>query len=243
MGGFHRRSELHACDLRSGRLRWSRNLKLFPEVVMRKVTTVALTLVELLVVIAIILVVAALSSAVFQTAKGHALRSSCASNLSQIGKALLLYAADNSQLAPPVVATTSHQYQDPQTKRLIPIQNDPRRWRDLLATYTQSKDVFFCPADPHARSPQTLDTTANPRSNEFTSYDTPFILQSSGWTITPQGIPLFNVDSPLTKVPYLADIVLLQPGQPHTQAYTGHGNFMNALYHDGHVKGTTVTDQ
>ena len=56
----------------------------------------AFTLVELLMVIAVIAILAALLMPVFDQAKGAAKRSNCVNNLSQINKALLMYADDHA---------------------------------------------------------------------------------------------------------------------------------------------------
>ena len=61
----------------------------------------AFTLLELVFVIAIIAVLAAILFPMFARARERARRSSCASNLFQIGTALTLYAQDNDGRFPP----------------------------------------------------------------------------------------------------------------------------------------------
>ncbi len=65
------------------------------------------TLVELLVVIAIIAVLAVLSFFGFSKARSKARGATCASNLRQIGMAMLAYASDNSGQLPPLEDRTA----------------------------------------------------------------------------------------------------------------------------------------
>src|SRR6184192_2919619 len=60
----------------------------------------AFTLIELLVVIAIIAILAAILFPVFARAREAARKTSCASNLNQIGKAMLMYTQDYDEILP-----------------------------------------------------------------------------------------------------------------------------------------------
>ncbi len=93
------------------------------------------TLVELLVVIAIISVLAAMLLPALQHAQGKARQISCASNLKQMGVAVLMYIPDNKEFYPQA------QYKD----------NNGvwRYWPEFLNNpYCQNPKLFACPSDP-----------------------------------------------------------------------------------------------
>src|SRR3954471_23379409 len=90
----------------------------------------AFTLIELLVVIAIIGLLAAILFPVFGRARENARRSSCMSNMKQIGLALNQYVQDYDERVPlgNVVAGCTT--------------GGAKSWRSLLQPYTKSTKVF-----------------------------------------------------------------------------------------------------
>lgn len=103
-----------------------------PNLSTRRVLQPAFTLIELLVVIAIIAILAAILFPVFARARENARRSTCQSNLKQVGLAFQQYKSDyDGWLAPVQSGTTAP---------------NVRGWPTLLNPYTKSPQVFNCPS-------------------------------------------------------------------------------------------------
>ena len=95
------------------------------------------TLTELLIVLAVIAVLAALLLPAFSRARASARRSTCASNLRQIGAALQLYTADANGFFPPTVAGNFVNGRQ---------ENDANpSWRGLLVPYLGGASSLECP--------------------------------------------------------------------------------------------------
>ena len=91
------------------------------------------TLIELLVVIAIIAILAAILFPVFARARENARRSSCQSNLKQIGLGVAQYTQDYDERMPSV--------------RIGPTDADGGAWPVVIQPYIKSYQLFACPSN------------------------------------------------------------------------------------------------
>ncbi len=99
------------------------------------------TLIELLVVIAIIAILAAILFPVFAKAREKARQSSCASNLKQIGLAVMSYKQDYDETYPLSFPATG-----PGGTRASSCGTNAFWWMDLLVPYTKNEQIFHCPS-------------------------------------------------------------------------------------------------
>ena len=122
----------------------------------------AFTLIELLVVIAIIAILAAILFPVFARARENARRTSCLSNMKQIGLAFVQYTQDYDERFP--------------IDQVGAYPPGPYGWADALQPYLKSTQTFQCPSeslagdsDPRADGPGSF-AEVNPGQSSYTDY-------------------------------------------------------------------------
>ena len=217
----------------------------------------AFTLIELLVVIAIIAILAAILFPVFARARENARRSSCTSNLKQIGLGLLQYAQDYDETTAPTyfgaVGGTK-----------------PYMYAQALQPYLKSTQIFQCPSD--SDSSTLPGQVSNPNTTGLVNpFHVSYVYNAQLGGGTGIGAPLASFASPSTVVEMTdggAQLLTTEPDPlkwaPKPSAFltfpgsnfyiTGSGANMvswgaplarhlettNVLWADGHVKSQRV---
>ena len=152
----------------------------------------AFTLIELLVVIAIIAILAAILFPVFARARENARRSSCQSNLKQIGLGLIQYSQDyDEKLVPSFVWNGGS---DPATQT----------WYQMVVPYIKSTQVYQCPSDPNKNKSwnSAVDSAATP--NFHSSYALNHLAAGANSEALQPGLALSLFQSPSNTV-YVSD--------------------------------------
>ncbi|RYX81093.1 DUF1559 domain-containing protein [bacterium] len=220
----------------------------------------AFTLIELLVVIAIIAILAAILFPVFARARENARRSTCQSNLKQLGLGSMQYAQDYDETFLPFSLTDTDGYKNFANARTTTFQ-----WSALMDPYVKSNQIYDCPSK--SGNPAIFSYTYNARisttSANAMSVDNPAVVASVGPGRRLAGIesasltPLFTdgrgYAAGATYARALAFNYLLSSGQIYGWAYESgpnaytryqngfpqgdsHFNGLNVAFADGHVK-------
>ena len=203
----------------------------------------AFTLIELLVVIAIIAILAAILFPVFARARENARRSSCQSNLKQIGLGIIQYTQDYDERFPMRIwgAPASVDLQEYNS------------WRRSIFPYVKSTQLFACPSNSNVQNAN-VPGGINCRDSD------PAKLVAGG---SVSGAPVFPISYAIngwggvtggtTPAPQGGGINLSQMQDPArtllvgesrreyselvpVHAFNGHLQTCNFLYTDGHVK-------
>jgi len=204
----------------------------------------AFTLIELLVVIAIIAILAAILFPVFARARENARRSSCQSNLKQIGLGFAQYTHDYDESEP--------------GNQFNPASGGTIFWMDSLQPYVKSSQIFQCPSDsvgtPWVSTPPNSTFMCSYAVNH-TYYDDPNshppisdfgrnrIIKLSQLNDISRTVQVLDVDHSADEFYFhTSDFPLTITGSPRTLNTGGgkpierHLDTTNILFADGHVK-------
>lgn len=190
----------------------------------------AFTLIELLIVIAIIALLAALLFPVFARARENARRSSCQSNLKQLGLAFMQYSQDYDEMWPCGLGAISG---DASGARLA---LNARGWGGQIFPYVKNSQVFVCASD--RTRPASTATPVSYMMNSNLTYrgasfntNTGIQMRLAAMSTTAKVVMLFEAQN-LT-----ADLTTAENNSP-----AGYGNFLifgssNARYVTGNMGG------
>lgn len=186
------------------------------------------TLIEMLVVIAIIAILAAILFPVFGRAREKARTASCASNLKQIGLAVLMYSQDYDETLPMVWLDDNG---------TAGYQSGDSTWAELIRPYVKNDQIYRCPSASGDDKTQTYHYAVNNAYYGTGDSYSPPIGQSE---------PAIAGDPSRTYLALDRKAGVLATPQIAWEDVSGrwgignftdrHNNGLNILYCDGHVK-------
>jgi len=149
------------------------------------------TLIELLVVIAIISILAAILFPVFSRARENARRTSCMSNLKQIGLGIMQYTQDYDERYPIQANSFNRNYSTPATP------TEANNWIRHIHPYVKSWQLFLCPSAKPATSSSPSTDYMVPSGTNNTNY------QGNGVIFRTDGLSI-------AAIPNTAEIIVVQ---------------------------------
>ena len=195
------------------------------------------TLIELLVVVAILGILAAILFPVFARARESARRSSCQSNLKQLGLALMQYTQDYDERTPIQRQGDANAQTDGQLFA-DPVAQPAMNWARGIYPYSKSWHIYICPSS-------TPNPGSEPVGNSGTSYYFNGVLTGRSLAGISEVSKLIVMQESATK----GQFCYLRPvdfdGNSSVESYRAwlnasysvlHFDGSNYLYLDGHVK-------
>ena len=209
----------------------------------RKACAKGFTMVELLIVIAIISMLAAILFPVFSRVRENARRTSCQSNLKQIGLGILQYAQDYDERFPGRVTGNGY---------------EGRSWRRVIQPYVKSSQLFSCPSNKfNTKQPwDSMDSVMITAGVPLTEprFGESYVCNGSPTNIAGNPAMAFNGVAMAAVADSARTILVTESGDaPFSEAPTsfgtsfgsvmfkGHLQTVNFLFADGHVKALTPT--
>ena len=139
------------------------------------------TLIELLVVIAIIAILAAILFPVFQKVRENARRTSCLSNMKQLGIGFTQYVQDSNERYPCVRA-------------VCPNPGYVGGWANMIYPFIKSTGVYICPDD------STAPPATAPNVHTKVSYNMNYDIWNDDFNVASHGMKLRMLVSPASTV-------------------------------------------
>lgn len=198
------------------------------------------TLIELLVVIAIIAILAAILFPVFGRARENARRSSCLSNMKQIGLGMMQYTQDYDEKfpAPGNTAFSGEFRNDDGTAAKA-------SWRQKIFPYVKSVQIFICPSNIAGGANFPTDIAGDGYPAMGRSYLINANLNSVPAGAGTWGMPVAAIEESATRIAVVegsykdwAETQFSPSWTPDLvdRGYAPHLGTMVSLYCDGHVK-------
>lgn len=213
--------------------------------------TKAFTLIELLVVIAIISIIAAILFPVFARARENARRTSCLSNLKQMGLGIMMYTQDYDEMYPPAYISSSAP---------TPFGNSDWDWKKIIYPYVKNQQLFVCPSKTSTMNIDFMNyginqsVTANHTPMSIAGMNSPaskyLVMDSGHWRIRYTMITDSDSETNLFYLPGQGSAGYTcsnNDARAHSDCETGrHFEGVNIIFADGHtkwLKTSTVTEQ